>query len=63
MILTAKARALLHGRLHVNFADVKALAPHVLRHRLVLNFRARADKIEADQIIANLLESVPEETP
>ena len=63
MILTAKARALLNGRLHVDFADVKALAPHVLRHRLVPNFRARADKVEVDQIVANLLELVPEEKP
>ncbi len=61
MVLAAKARALLDGRFHVNFADVKGLAPHVLKHRLVLNFHARADGVDIDQLITKLLLSVPEE--
>ena len=61
LILGAKARALLDGRFHVDFADVAALAPHVLRHRLVLNYRSRADKVTADDIVSRILEKVPEE--
>ena len=57
----AKARALLAGRFHVDFADLKALAAPVLRHRLVLNFHARADKVDADALVARLLASVPQE--
>jgi MoxR-like ATPase len=61
LVLGAKARALLAGRLHVDFADLKALAAPVLRHRLVLNFHARADKVDADALIERLLASVPQE--
>jgi MoxR-like ATPase len=58
LVLAGKARALLNGRAHVDFADIRALAPAVLRHRLVLNFRARAEKTDADAIIARLLAHV-----
>ena len=62
LVLGAKARALLAGRFHVDFADLKALAAPVLRHRLVLNFHARADKVDADMLIERLLGHVPQET-
>jgi MoxR-like ATPase len=45
----------------VDFADVRALAKPVLRHRLVLNFHARADSMDTDAIIDQLLRSVPQE--
>src|SRR4051794_19172585 len=61
LVLGAKARAILAGRFHVDFADLKALAAPVLRHRLVLNFHARADKIDADTLIERFLASVPQE--
>jgi MoxR-like ATPase len=61
LVLGAKARALLAGRLHVDFADLKSLAAPVLRHRLVLNFHARADKVDADMLIERLLAGVPQE--
>src|SRR6516162_1018297 len=61
LVLGAKARALLAGRFHVDFADLKALAAPVLRHRLVLNFHARADKVEADTLVDRLLAHVPQE--
>src|SRR6516162_9040740 len=61
LVLGAKARALLAGQFHVDFADLKALAAPVLRHRLVLNFHARADKIDADTLVERLLGSVPQE--
>jgi MoxR-like ATPase len=62
LVLGAKACALLAGRFHVDFADLRALAAPVLRHRLVLNFHARADKVDADTLVERLLASVPQET-
>ena len=59
LVLGGKARALLAGRFHVDFADIEALALPVLRHRLVLNFHARADKVDAETLIKRLLASVP----
>jgi MoxR-like ATPase len=61
LVVGAKARAILAGRFHVDFADLKALAAPVLRHRLVLNFHARADKVDADSLIQQLLAAVPQE--
>jgi MoxR-like ATPase len=60
LLLGAKARALYHGRVHVSCADVRAVAPSVLRHRILTNFRAEADGITADGIVSRLLESVSE---
>jgi MoxR-like ATPase len=56
MILAAKARALLHGNLHVSADDVNAVAPAVLRHRLLTNFAAQAEGITADDIVARLIQ-------
>ena len=61
LILGAKARALLARRYHINFGDIRALAKPVLRHRIVLNFRSRADKVDADSIVDQVLQRVPEE--
>jgi MoxR-like ATPase len=58
LILGAKARALLAGRYHVDFDDIRAMAIPVLRHRLVLNFHARAEGIDADEIIRRILKQV-----
>jgi len=58
LILGAKARALLLGRFHVDFEDVMAMASPVLRHRLVLNFHARAEGIDTDEIIRRILKLV-----
>ncbi|MCA9187618.1 MAG: MoxR family ATPase, partial [Planctomycetales bacterium] len=59
LILGAKALAVLHGKFHVDFSDVQAVATPVLRHRIVLNFHARADQITAEQAIKRIVESVP----
>ena len=61
LVLGAKARAILAGKYHVDFDDVKALAGPVLRHRLILNFNARADGIDADALIRRLVEAVKQE--
>jgi len=58
LILGAKARALLQGRFHVDFDDIRAMAIPVLRHRLVLNFHARAEGVDADEIIRRILKLV-----
>ena len=63
LVQLGKAHALLHGRMQVDFADVRALAPEILRHRLVLNFRARAEKVDADRLIARVLEHVKADGP
>jgi MoxR-like ATPase len=59
LVLGGKARALLHGRLHVNFDDIAALAHPVLRHRILLNFRAQSERVTTDAIIEKLLGVVP----
>jgi len=59
LILGGKARALLQGRLHVTTDDIKAIAPPVLRHRLVTTFHADAEGITTDELIARLIEAVP----
>ena len=60
LILGAKSRAILDGRVNVSCNDVRAVAANVLRHRLVLNFNAHSDNVTADHIIARLVETVPE---
>src|SRR6185295_14437848 len=59
MVLGAKARALLAGRSHASFDDVKALANPVLRHRILLNYRAEAEGITMEKLIADVIEKVP----
>jgi MoxR-like ATPase len=61
LILGAKTRSVLHGRPTPSCDDVRAVAPAVLRHRIVTNFNAEADGISTDQIIERLLKEVPEE--
>ena len=60
LILGGKARAILRGRYNVSCEDVRAVAPAVLRHRVLLNFQAEAEKVDSDQVIKQLLETVPE---
>jgi MoxR-like ATPase len=54
----ARAHAWLGGRDYVSPDDVKAVAPDVLRHRLLLSFEAEANGIDADQVIDQLLSHV-----
>jgi MoxR-like ATPase len=56
LLLGGKARALLEGRTVVDFDDVRAVALPVLRHRVLVNFQAEADGIDADEIVRRLLE-------
>jgi MoxR-like ATPase len=59
LLLAGKARAVLHGRPAVSLDDVRAVAPPVLRHRILVNFQAEADGVDAEQVVARLLDSIP----
>jgi MoxR-like ATPase len=55
LILAGKARALLKGRTYVAIEDVKAMALPVLRHRVITNYNAEADRVTPDEIVRRLL--------
>ena len=59
IVLAAKARALSRKRYHVTLDDIRSVTPPVLRHRLVLNFHADSDRIDADEILRRLLTQLP----
>jgi MoxR-like ATPase len=58
LILGAKVHALIHERLHVATEDVQAVALSALRHRILLNFEAEADRIDADAILTRIMAGV-----
>jgi len=58
LILGSKARALLDGRAHVTPADIRALAFPVLRHRILLSYRAEAEGLTVEKIIEQVLDHV-----
>ncbi|MFN3385486.1 MAG: AAA family ATPase [Candidatus Thermochlorobacter sp.] len=60
MILTAKARALLNRRFAVTLEDIRAMAFPVLRHRLIVNFKAEAEQVTSDTVTKELLAKLPE---
>ena len=55
IVRCAKARALMLGRLNVSFEDINAVAPDVLRHRIILSFDAVADGVDSDAVISKIL--------
>jgi MoxR-like ATPase len=59
IVLAAKARALSRRRYHVTYEDVASLATPVLRHRILLNFHAESDRIDSDEILRRLIETLP----
>jgi MoxR-like ATPase len=56
MLMAAKARALLHKRVHATSEDVLAVAPPILRHRIIPTFNAEAAGVDTDGIVAQLIE-------
>jgi MoxR-like ATPase len=58
LIIGAKARAILEGRYAADVADVRALARPILRHRLLTNFHAEAEKVTSDDVVGVLLDRV-----
>ena len=59
LILAGKARALIRGRLHLSGEDLQAVAPAVLRHRILPTFRAEAEGLDPDDLVSRLLDRVP----
>jgi len=59
LVLGAKARALMKGRYHVTYDDVRSLYNPILRHRILLNFHAESDKLKQDDILTKVLEWKP----
>ena len=59
LVLSAKARALMKGRYHVTFDDIRTLYIPVLRHRVLLNFHAESDRLKQDDILKKILEWKP----
>jgi MoxR-like ATPase len=55
LVLTAKARAFLQGRSHVSWDDVRAMAPPVLRHRIILDFRAEREGLTTDEVVDRMV--------
>ena len=58
LITAAKVRALMHGNYNVSFEDIDTLAPHVLRHRIKLNYTAQTEHLSVDDVIAQILKEV-----
>ena len=58
LVLGAKARTLLQGRSHVTAEDIQAVAAPVLRHRVLINYRAEAEGITTGKIIEQLLDHI-----
>jgi len=58
LVLGAKARTLLQGRSHVTAEDIQAVAAPVLRHRVLINYRAEAEGMTTQKIIEQLLDQV-----
>ena len=63
LVLGGKTRALLAGRAHVTRDDIEALAAPVLRHRILINYRAEADGVTVDKVVGKLIEHVRASTP
>ncbi len=59
LITAARARAILHGQVHVSCDDVAAVAKPVLRHRLAPNFAAQAEGYSSDRLVEMVLEKIP----
>jgi MoxR-like ATPase len=60
IVLGSKIRALIEGRLNVAYDDVRAVAPPALRHRLILNFDAESSGVTADDVLGQLITSLPD---
>jgi MoxR-like ATPase len=59
LVLAAKARAVVQGRPAVSLDDIRAVAPPVLRHRVLVNFQAVADGVTSERVVQDVLADVP----
>ena len=60
LVLAAKARAVLDGRIHVGCSDIRKAAIPVLRHRVMTNFAADAEGLTSMDLVRKILETIPE---
>jgi MoxR-like ATPase len=60
IVLGSKIRALIEGRLNVAYDDVRAVAPPALRHRLILNLDTESSRVTADDVLGQLIASLPD---
>jgi MoxR-like ATPase len=59
IVLASKARALMHGRYHVTYDDVKTMMVPILRHRVLINFQAESEKLTPDSILKRIIDVIP----
>ncbi len=59
LVLAAKARALMKGRYHVNYEDIRELYVPILRHRILCNFHAESDRVTSDDVLRQILQAKP----
>jgi MoxR-like ATPase len=61
LLLGGKVRALTDGRYHVSYKDIQDVALLALRHRIIVNFEAEADRITQDDLVRKIMEATPKE--
>jgi MoxR-like ATPase len=59
LTVAARAHAFLQGRGYVTPQDVKALAPDVMRHRVIVSYEAEAEEVDSDEVVRRVLDGVP----
>jgi MoxR-like ATPase len=60
LVAASRALALLRGRAHVEVQDIRDLTPDLLRHRIVLSYDALSDGVTADELVEQVLATVPQ---
>lgn len=63
LVLAGKVKALLDGRANVSVDDIRSVALPALRHRVLLNFEGEAEGRSTDEIVTNIIETLPAEVP
>jgi MoxR-like ATPase len=63
LVLAGKVKALLDGRSNVSVEDIRSVALPALRHRVLLNFEGEAEGRSTDEIITNIVDTLPAEVP
>lgn len=61
LILGSKVRALTEGRFHVAYKDIQDIATAALRHRIILNFEAEADRVSTDDLVKEIVKLTPQQ--
>jgi MoxR-like ATPase len=59
LAIAARGHAMIQGRAYVTPADVKSVAPDILRHRIIASYEAQAEEVDTDQIVQRILDRIP----